>query len=149
VGDEQGNAGETLAMVFGTALTLAAGVLLLIASVVFALYGVCLDYCDDAPDWTFFGALGHAAPFLLPALGLLIGGCCLFMIASAGRASVWRAVVLAVVSTLAFAGLFAVFGESFRVSEGFALIIGIVLAIGWLIGTSAVAYRSGLRQARY
>ena len=111
----------------------------------FAFYGVCLDSCDDKTDWTVGGALGNAGPFIVAGVAMLIASGCLFMVASSARSSVWRAGVPALLSTLAFAALFALFLFCVSISEGLGVIAGIVFVIGWVIGTSAVAYRTGLR----
>jgi hypothetical protein len=137
------NAMDAVALILGTVVALVSAGLLFIAAVVFAFYGVCLDYCDDAPDWTLGGALGNAVPWLLPALALLTGACCLFMVGARGRVSPFRAALVALLSTLVFAGAFALFVLAFAVGgTALALVLGLGLVAIWLVATTVAARRA-------
>ena len=135
-----------LLMVAGTVLALAAGVLFFFASALFVFYGVCLDVCDDTPPWSFGGALEQAFPWLVPGLALMTIASSLFMAAAPGQTRPVRAVGLALVSAVAFLGGFLLFVVSVSVSGTFAVLLGLVLAIAWLIGTSALSWRFGARR---
>ena len=132
---------------FAVLVSLVGGALLVLAAIVFVLWGYCEDECDKPPR-TEWAALTAALPFALGAIGLMWVAAYLFMIGPPERRGSWpRALGVAVGScvlfTAAFAGLIALVTSA---GEGTTpWIVGVPAVVVWEAVTSLAARRFAVR----
>jgi hypothetical protein len=137
----------------GVLVALVAAGLLGFASLVFGFYGYCEDSCDNGHPWAFWPAADAALPYALPALGLMVLACHLFMRRRSARPRWFRAAVVALVSSAAFvAGLWLLAVElgAFVNQDSPALfLVGMLVLVPlWIGATIAVAQRAARTRSR-
>lgn len=131
--------------VLAIALSLAGGVLLLIAMLIFTFYAYCEDSCDS-PPWSFWSALRWAALPGAPAVATLSAAAYLWMRRQPPVRAAWaRALAVGLVASVVFvagaAGLvwLVVLGASGTV----AWMLAALAVLGWIALTAVAARRIG------